>query len=57
MEDDDGDEQDGQEESKGEREWEVEDESDTNARSFEYEVLPILSKFNHFLSPLVVSRN
>ena len=25
--------------------------------SFEYEVLPILSKFNHFLSPLVVSRN
>ena len=25
--------------------------------SFEFEVLPILSKFNHFLSPLVVSRN
>ena len=35
MEDDDGDEQDGQEESKGEREREVEDESDTDEEEFD----------------------
>ena len=35
MEDDDGDEQDGQEESKGEQEQEVEDESDTDEEEFD----------------------